>query len=269
MTSPSPPTANVDRFLGLASGYDAVRPAPPALVVQVLCELAGVVRPARVVDLGSGTGLSTRVWADRAGEVIGVEPNHEMRRHAEGVTKGGNIRYLEGTSSRIDLSEGSVDIVTCVQSLHWMEPESTFAEVARCLRVGGIFAALDCDFPPLVDFELDQRFQELLATAERLIVERRIVPGLHRWDKKDHAARMRASGRFGHVRVVAFHLRDRGDGARLIGLARSQGGVATALRAEVPEVHALLAELEEATLRRLGTREVPWTFTYRARLGAR
>ena len=40
-------------------------------------------RPRLVVDLGSGTGLSTRVWADRADEVVGVEASPEMREQAE------------------------------------------------------------------------------------------------------------------------------------------------------------------------------------------
>jgi SAM-dependent methyltransferase len=38
-------------------------------------------------------------------------------------------------------------LVTCSQSLHWMEPEPTFAEVARILRRGGVFAAYDYDWP--------------------------------------------------------------------------------------------------------------------------
>jgi len=44
-----------------------------------------------------------------------------------------------------DLPDGCADIVTCSQSLHWMVPESTFAEVARILRPGGVFATYDYD----------------------------------------------------------------------------------------------------------------------------
>ncbi len=46
--------------------------------------------------------------------------------------------------------EGTAGIVTCAQSFHWMEPESTFIEVARILRPGGVFAAYDYDRPPTV-----------------------------------------------------------------------------------------------------------------------
>jgi trans-aconitate methyltransferase len=54
--------------------YDAVRPRPPAVLVDVLCRYARVDRPRLVVDLGCGTGLSTAGWAARAARVVGVEP---------------------------------------------------------------------------------------------------------------------------------------------------------------------------------------------------
>ena len=53
-------SANVKRFTGFADVYDAYRPRPPAVLADVLCGLAGVERPTLVVDLGSGTGSSTR-----------------------------------------------------------------------------------------------------------------------------------------------------------------------------------------------------------------
>src|SRR5215208_3354063 len=72
---------------GFAERYDRYRPRPPLAVLDLLPPLAGVDRPRLVVDLGSGTGLSTRFWAERAEEVVGVEPNARMRAFAEQVTE--------------------------------------------------------------------------------------------------------------------------------------------------------------------------------------
>jgi protein-L-isoaspartate O-methyltransferase len=47
--------------------------------------------PALVVDLGSGTGLSTAVWAEQARRVIGLEPLAAFRREAA-RTAGGTTR---------------------------------------------------------------------------------------------------------------------------------------------------------------------------------
>ena len=71
--------ANATRFSGFADLYDDARPTPPLALAALLASYAGVERPALVVDLGSGTGLSTRWCAPWADRVIGVEPSDDMR----------------------------------------------------------------------------------------------------------------------------------------------------------------------------------------------
>src|SRR5215218_257245 len=101
---------------------------PPAELGDLLQLYAGG-RPRRVVDLGSGTGLSTR-WAARwADEVVGVEPSDDMRAAAEARAIR-NAAYVKGWSHATGLADASADIVVAVQALHWMEPDPTFREVA-------------------------------------------------------------------------------------------------------------------------------------------
>jgi len=58
-TSPAHESANVERFMGFADVYDSYRPRPPEVVPDILTQLAQAPQPALVIDLGSGTGLST------------------------------------------------------------------------------------------------------------------------------------------------------------------------------------------------------------------
>ena len=58
---------------GFAARYDRYRPRPPLALLDVLCRYARVERPALVVDLGCGTGLSTRAWSGVAERAVGVE----------------------------------------------------------------------------------------------------------------------------------------------------------------------------------------------------
>jgi SAM-dependent methyltransferase len=164
--------ANVERFMGFAARYDAYRPQPPLIIRDILSQLAQAPRPALVVDLGSGTGLSTTIWAARAASVVGVEPSADMRRQAElrtsALPDAANVRYQHGFSTATGLPDGCADIVTCSQSLHWMEPAPTFAEVGRILRPGGIFAAYDCDWPPTVSWELEQAYAACVAQTSML-----------------------------------------------------------------------------------------------------
>ena len=96
-------SANIDRFSGFADQYDKYRPMPPTVLAKVLCQLAQTPRPQLVVDLGSGTGLSTRYWADKAEQVIGVEPTLDMRKQAEGQTEAANVTYRAGFSHQTGL----------------------------------------------------------------------------------------------------------------------------------------------------------------------
>ena len=140
---------------GFAEGYDRHRPHPPAFLLETLCRYARVEQPALVVDLGCGTGLSARAWSGRAERVVGVEPNPAMLAVAEPAP---GVEYREAFAQDTGLEDSCADIVTCSQSLHWMDPQPTFAEAARILRPGGLFAAYDYDWPPAIDPEVDEAY---------------------------------------------------------------------------------------------------------------
>jgi SAM-dependent methyltransferase len=250
---------------GFATGYDSHRPSPPTALLDVLCLEAQVERPQLVVDFGSGTGLSTRAWAERADEVVGIEASPEMREQALAATAAGNVRFIEAYAQETGLAEGAADLVTCSQSFHWMEPEPTLAEAARILRPGGVFAAYDYDWPPVVHWEVEAAFEELIRRVGRL----RAGGGRMRYEKSGHLERIRAGGHFRHAREVVLHSRERGSAARIVGMALSLGPLTVLLNEGVSEEDVGLAALREAADRALGEREVELFLCYRVRLGVR
>jgi len=205
--------ANVERFSGsgYVNTYEKYRPQPPSVLIDILTQLARIERPHLVVDLGSGTGLSTRIWVDRADAVIGVEPSADMRRIAQAQTaampNAQHLRYIEGYSHQLDLEAASADNVTCSQSLHWMEPDSTFAEVARILRTGGVFAAIDCDWPPTMNWQAEDAYRRFDEACEEFGEARGFYRDIKQWDKEGHLARMQASTRFRYVKEILVHHR--------------------------------------------------------------
>jgi SAM-dependent methyltransferase len=272
ITSPlNHPPANLDRFTGLAGCYEEHRPSPPAVIADILTQLACSPRPALVVDLGSGTGFSTLLWAQRAEAVVGIEPNPDMRRRAEALAAArpdaSSVRYYPGVSSDTGLSDGCADIVTCAQSLHWMEPESTLAEVARILRPGGIFAAYDYDRIPTIAWEVDRALDEFLDGAKAMEDEKgsQVVS----WPKAQHLRRIRGSGHFRYIRDFCAHHMETGNAERLIGYAMSMGSVDWLLKQGLSEADIGLDALRDAAYRILGSQPRPWYFTYRARVGVK
>ena len=203
-----------------------IGPSPPAALVDLLCLEAQVERPHLVVDLGSGTGLSTRPWADRADEVVGVEASPEMRAQAQEATAAGNVRFVQAYAQATGLPDECAEIVTCSQAMHWMEPEPTLAEAARILRPGGVFAAYDYDWPPIVHWEIEAAFEEML---RRLRVGRRPDGERMRYAKEEHLERIRSSGHFRYAREIVLHSRERGGAERVVGMALSLGPLTVAL----------------------------------------
>ncbi len=247
--------------------YDAFRPAPPSALVDLLCLVAQAERLRLVVDLGAGTGLSTRVWADRADEVVGVEANPQMGERAAQATAAPNVRYVHAYAHDTGLADGSADLVTCSQSFHWMEPEPVLAEAARVLRPGGVFAAYDYDWPPVVQWEVEQAFRELSDAVGRGRIEH--GNPRPRYGKEEHLARIRTSGLFRFAREVVVHAAGAGSGEELMGMVCSIGPMVVLLREAAPEVEERLERLREVVGRTFGDRTLPWFICYRVRLGVR
>ncbi len=251
---------------GFASTYDRFRPRPPRELLDVLCRYARAPRPELVVDLGSGTGLSTRAWSGIAERATGIEPNAAMLAVVEPAA---GVEFREAFASATGLDEGCADIVTCSQSLHWMEPNPVFAEAARILRPGGVFAAYDYDWPPVVDPEVDAAFVEYQDRRWAARSARGIKRGVDRWPKREHLERMRASGRFRFCRELLLHSVEDGDADRVVGFARSLGLPGADRTDEELELELQVDELEQVARRVLGDRTVPFLFGYRVRVGVR
>jgi SAM-dependent methyltransferase len=259
--------ATAPRFItyaGYGDLYDTCRPHAPQVLFDVLTGLARE-RVRCVVDLGCGTGLSTRAWSEYADEVIGIEADAEMIASARAANTAESIRFVHAPAQSTGLAAGLADIVTCSQALHWMEPTATFAEVARLLRPGGVFCAYDNDWPPTTSsLAADEAYRTFEQQALALHGARGFPRPL---SKAGHLARMRASGVFEHTKEVVCHGSERGHAARFIELARSQGFVSDLLEAGVAESETGLEALALVAQRELPTEEEPWVFSYRLRIG--
>jgi len=260
-------SGNIERFTGFAGHYDDHRPAPPTILAELLTRLLGAERASLVVDLGCGTGLSTRYWTDKAAQVIGIEPTAAMRAQAE-KHPAANVSYREGFSHSTGLDARCAQIVTASQSLHWMEPEATFREVARVLEPGGVFAAYDYDWPPVTGvWQIDQAYEACMNTVRAVEKTHSVDLQVRRWDKAGHLGRMRESGCFRYTREVVLHHQDRGNASRLLGLILSQGSARSLLKIGLSEEEIGLNRLRETVTDLLGPEEREWIWSSRLRLG--
>ncbi|HED53519.1 MAG TPA: class I SAM-dependent methyltransferase [Phycisphaerales bacterium] len=96
-------------------------------------------------DLGAGTGIFSRLLAERGVRVLAIEPNDNMRSAATPHT---GVHWVSASAEATGLASGSVDLAVAAQAWHWFEPTKTAAEVARILRPGGRLALVWYDDRP-------------------------------------------------------------------------------------------------------------------------
>ena len=258
-------------WTGVAGSYDAYRPHTPTMLLDLLPQLASTQRPQLVVDLGSGTGLSTYAWSERVDRVIGVEPNADMRRQAE-AKRGNekNVSFVEGVAHETGLPDACADIVTASQSLHWMDRQPTFAEVKRILRPGGVFAAYDYDWPVIITPETDLLYDEFMARLDAIAASQGADFGRGAGDQKEeHLARMRESGQFRLTREISIHSEEHGDAERFIGLMLSNSGSILIEHGIVTSEQLHLEDFRARAQAILGDTPRRWYFSYRARYGVK
>ena len=258
-------------WTGRAGSYDRVRPPAPPVLLDLLTQSIAMPRPSLVVDLGSGTGLSTAIWAERADRVIGIEPNADMRSAAMGKVEGhpsaAPIEYRDGLAQQTGLPDACADIVTAAQSFHWMEPTSTLAEVARILRPGGLFAAYDYDTPPAIHWELDWLAGQVTRRSVALLQERGIAPsGLKIWPRNKSLAPLRESAEFRFTREVFLHSIEQGDAARYLALMQTS---ALYNPSQFTDEEVGFDSLQQAAFQFIGSEPIPWYISYRVRIGVK
>ena len=126
------------RFSNRVDDYVRFRPSYPREVLRVLESAAGLTPAAIVADVGSGTGISAKLFLDQGNTVYGVEPNREMRVAAEKFLAGNSgFHSVDGSAEQTTLPDRSVDYVVASQAFHWFDRPKARAEFARILRPGG------------------------------------------------------------------------------------------------------------------------------------
>ncbi len=127
------------RFSGLAEDYAKYRPSYPPEVIDVIVSGLGDTSQLVAADIGAGTGIASRLLADRGVWVWAIEPNVDMQQAADphrGVT------FQIGSAEQTNLSDSSVDLVCCFQSFHWFDHDKCLPEFRRILKQSGRLAVV-------------------------------------------------------------------------------------------------------------------------------
>jgi ubiquinone/menaquinone biosynthesis C-methylase UbiE len=152
------------------------------------------------LEIGPGPGYIGLEWLKHTSNtrLKGLDISLEMieiaSRNAAEYSLTDRVEYRKGNGSEIPFDDHSFDVVFTFQSLHeWSEPEKTFDEIERVLRVGGKYLIYDLRrdiFPIIKSLMLSNTLPEeirpkLIASINASYVEDEIQAILKRtrlWD---------------------------------------------------------------------------------------
>ena len=183
-----------ESFGAVAELYDRARPSyPPALIDDLVADV-----PARVIDVGCGTGIAGALLAARGCHVLGVEADERMAALAR--SKG--LRVEVGRFERWADRGRRFDLLVSAQAWHWIAPDAGVPKAAEVLAEGGRIGLFwnFGDPPPEVRERLAPIYERLAPRLENYSV----ILGNRTERGRETIAPIVASPRFGTPEVRRF-----------------------------------------------------------------
>ena len=143
-----------ERFSNRVDAYAKYRPTyPQALVDSIVRKLPSSSSLLfSIADVGSGTGIFSRLLLKNGFTVYAVEPNAPMRERAEEMLASlPGFHSVDGDATHTTLHNSSIDAVVAAQAFHWFAMPETVAEFTRILKKPGLVVLVwndrrtDCD----------------------------------------------------------------------------------------------------------------------------
>jgi SAM-dependent methyltransferase len=127
-----------ERFSDRVENYVKYRPSYPTEILDALASSCGLSLTSTIADIGSGTGILSKLFLDNGNIVYAVEPNQEMRTAAEHLLADyPNLKSVQGQAEQTTLDDRTIDMVTVGQAFHWFNREKAKSEFIRILRPNG------------------------------------------------------------------------------------------------------------------------------------
>lgn len=119
-----------------ARRYAAGRPFfHPIVLDMIRSHLPAGEMVARAIDVACGTGQSTRILTEIAGQVTGTDVSEEMLAQA---FQDHRINYVPASAEALPFPESSFELMTVALAFHWFNRELFLSEARRVLAPGGL-----------------------------------------------------------------------------------------------------------------------------------
>ncbi|KAM9305364.1 uncharacterized protein PAF06_013909 [Gastrophryne carolinensis] len=126
-----------------ASYYQKYRFSAPQELMDMIYSYVGerLPKPHKLaVDVGCGTGQSTRILSPHFENVLGTDISAAQIEEAKNARGFPNVTYKACPAEEVPVPDASVDLLTACTAVHWFEIEKFLKEVDRVLKPHGCLA---------------------------------------------------------------------------------------------------------------------------------
>lgn len=136
-------TEKVTLFGEASAEYKRFRPEYPSSLFKII--LKNVKKPyLKALDIGAGTGLSTKILSDIFETVVAIEPDKKMTARAG---FGENVQVINDCTENVDFDNDPFDLITAGNSFYWIDAETVLEKMHGWLKPDGVIAAYRYNMP--------------------------------------------------------------------------------------------------------------------------
>jgi SAM-dependent methyltransferase len=152
-------------FDTVADLYHHYRPGYPQELIDCIIELTGLPPAGKILEIGSGTGKATLLFAQRGYSILCVEPGENLA-----AVAARNLGTFPGVQFEISRFEDwqekpdGFDLVLSAQAFHWVPKEVGYTKATRALKPHGhlaLFWNMYPGFEGQIAADLDRVYQEI------------------------------------------------------------------------------------------------------------
>ncbi len=202
-------------FDTVADLYDAYRPGYPEELLEALVSMTGIRADGKILEIGSGTGKATSMFARRGLSILCIEPGQNLVAvAARNLRNYPRVEFETVSFEDWNERQAEFDLVMSAQAFHWVSKEVGYAKAARALQDKGhlaLFWNMDPGQTSAILLELSKVYQERVPEMAK---------GLDSCQDaiEQREMEIRESGFFDHVQTRMFPWSARYDARQYLGL---------------------------------------------------
>jgi SAM-dependent methyltransferase len=144
--------------------YDQYRPTYPTELIENILALTSIPARGQILEIGSGTGIATQLFAERGFRMHCIEPGQNLAQvAAQKLQDFPDVSFEHVRFEDWQEHAGRFDLVISAQAFHWVNGAVGYPKIARALKSNGhlaLFWNMYPGFAGAVGVDLDRVYRE-------------------------------------------------------------------------------------------------------------